>query len=557
MDKIIKKCLPTYEVVESLGQGVYGGVYRIKDQLKERAVKIVPIIVERSLSHKTSTELDLKVSQDFHAVREYYEKIKGDGVIEVYDFHLVDRHVSDRQARAHLVILMELCPENLLDHVIDNHPISLHQANGLMQDLACVLKRLSLNSEESFLVTDLKPSNLLLNNTGHLVIGDLGGLKRLSSVSTTANAQFTLNWSAPEFIFNGARLGIPAAIYSYGLVSYFIWEGHLPYEDNDFTERIMSIKENGIRFNRADMPEDIKHLIMHCMEFAPENRPKDFGEIHRTVQQSDASLNGTSFGQEQKASAKSDHPSSQQSRMVIQPAGPEPGETWQENGSGIVFVWVPGGGFIIGCLEADNMRYENEKPAHEVHVEGFWIGKYTVTQRQWKRVMNNNPSHFRKGPDFPVEQVSWRDAIEFIRRLSASCKNRFTFGLPMEAQWEFAATSGGNFEKYAGGDYPDDLAWYKDNSGFSTHQVGEKAPNGLGIYDMSGNVLEWCQDVYLEDAYRTDYLSNSASGNSRLNRTGRGGSWSLDASRCRCAARRGFPPGLHYSNLGFRVIRTH
>ena len=540
--EIIKKCLPTYETTEKLGEGTNGTVYRIKDSLKERAVKVVPILVERSLSCKTSTELELKVSRDFNGVRDYYDKIKGKGVIEVYDFHLVDKKISKRQARAYLVILMELCPENLLDHVVDNHPLSPDKARELMLSLAGVLKRLSFSMEDAFLVTDLKPSNLLFNNSGNLVIGDLGALKRISSVSTKANAQFTLNWSAPEFILNGPRPGVSAAVYSYGLVSYFIWEGHLPYENKDFTERIVLIRENGIRFNRADVPGDVKHLIRHCTEFDPENRPKDFGEILESVEGSRAHLDSDS--------------ESRQTGTIIEMTGPKPGEIWQEPMTGIVFVWVPGGSFMMGCLEGDNEGDKNEKPAREVHVEGFWIAKYTVTQNQWKMVMNSNPAHFRKGPDYPVEQVSWRDAIDFIRRLSAICKRKYTFGLPTETQWEFAARSGGKPEKFAGENDLDAVAWYKANSNFSTHPVGKKTPNGLGIYDMSGNVLEWCVDFYLERPHESYQRSKPVSSDAGLNRVGRGGSWSLDARRCRTSARRGFPTGLRYSNLGFRLVRT-
>ena len=555
MEEILKNCLPTYKIVESLGQGVHGSVYRIKDRLKERAVKIVPITVERSLSHKTSTDLDLKISRDFHAVQEYYRKIKGDGVIEIHDFHLVDRHVSDSQARAYLVILMELCPKNLLNHVIDNHPVPAREAQRLMGDLVGVLRRISLNGDEPFLFTDLKPSNLLINNKGHLVIGDLGGLKRIDSVSTRSNAQFTLNWTAPEFLLNGTRLGIPATIYSYGLVSYFIWEGNLPYEDQDFNERVISIKENGLCFKRPDMPEEIKGLIMDCMKFSPEDRAADFHEIYGILHKSSSSKKEMVPIPKGRDREKAYSPLSRESHKVTPSAGLKARETWIEKISGITFVWVPGGTFMMGCLEDDDMGCENERPSHEVRVDGFWIGKYPVTQGQWKRVMNGNPSHFRKGPGFPVEQVSWRDSIEFVRRLRFLSGNRFQFDLPTEAQWEFAATSGGNSEKFSGGGSPKTVAWYKANSGLSTHRVGKKAPNGLGIYDMSGNVLEWCRDVYLENAYKPRSSSRSLSRSESLNRTGRGGSWSLDVERCRCAARRGFPPGLHYSNLGLRVVR--
>jgi formylglycine-generating enzyme required for sulfatase activity len=126
-------------------------------------------------------------------------------------------------------------------------------------------------------------------------------------------------------------------------------------------------------------------------------------------------------------------------------------------------------------------------------VDGFWIGKYEVTQIEWQRVMGNNLSDF-KGDRNPVEEVSWNDAQEFIKRLNA--KGNGMFRLPTEAEWEYAARSGGKDEKYAGGDGVERVAWYRSNSRGKTHPVGTKAPNCLGLYDMSGNVWEWCQDWY-------------------------------------------------------------
>ena len=135
------------------------------------------------------------------------------------------------------------------------------------------------------------------------------------------------------------------------------------------------------------------------------------------------------------------------------------------------FVWVPGGCYRMGS----NSGEDDEQPVHEVCVDGFWLGKYEVTQAEWQRVMGNNPSHF-KGDRNPVEIVSWDDAQEFIKRLNA--KGNGTFRLPTEAEWEYAARSGGKDEKYAGGNDVDRVAWYKSNSGGKTHPVGTKAPNG-------------------------------------------------------------------------------
>ncbi|MBF0497844.1 MAG: formylglycine-generating enzyme family protein, partial [Deltaproteobacteria bacterium] len=138
---------------------------------------------------------------------------------------------------------------------------------------------------------------------------------------------------------------------------------------------------------------------------------------------------------------------------------------------------------------------------HSACVDGFWIGKTEVTQGQWTQIMGSNPSKFKKGDDYPVETVSWNDVKEFISKLNERKRGNYYFQLPTEAEWEYACRSRGLGERYAGGNVVDNVGWYADNSGKSTHPVGQKQPNGLGIYDMSGNVFEWCQDIYSKDAY--------------------------------------------------------
>ncbi len=280
MIEIIRKCLPTYKVTGSLGEGIYGTVYRIEDGLKARAAKVVPLVVERSRLAPTASEMDSRISQDFHAVEQYYEKIEGPGVLKIHDFHLVGKEVSEREARGYLVILMELCAENLRDHVLDaKDGLSPARALALMRELAVILRRLTSECGETFLVTDLKPGNLLFTTSGDLVVGDLGGLKRLSSVSSTARAQFTPNWAAPETILKAESAKVPAIIYSYGLVCYFLWEGTLPYEEEDFIERLRLLRDKGVSFTRSDVPREAVDFIARCLAFEPEDRFKGFDEV--------------------------------------------------------------------------------------------------------------------------------------------------------------------------------------------------------------------------------------------------------------------------------------
>lgn len=205
-------------------------------------------------------------------------------------------------------------------------------------------------------------------------------------------------------------------------------------------------------------------------------------------------------------------------------------------------------GDILGSGDPD------EKPVHEVFVDDFWIGMYPVTQGQWQKVMKNNPSRFKSGDDYPVDSVSWEEVQEFVRRLNRDTGRKYR--LPTEAEWEYAARSGGKEENWAGtndvsklGEY----AWYGENSGGRTHPVGRKKPNGLGLYDMSGNVLEWCADWYEEK-----YCENSPIENPKAPATGkyrvlRGGSWEYAPEHLRISRRDRGAPSVRKDYIGFRL----
>jgi formylglycine-generating enzyme required for sulfatase activity len=224
-----------------------------------------------------------------------------------------------------------------------------------------------------------------------------------------------------------------------------------------------------------------------------------------------------------------------------------------EPATGMEFVFVPGGSFQMGDQSGDG--WANELPVQEVRVDDFFIAKFPVTQGQWMKVMPENPSHFKRGDLHPVEQVSWGDVAEFIRRLNALTPGDQRFRLPSEAEWEFAARSGGKKELYSGSDNVEAVAWYLENSGGSTHPVGRKAPNGLGLCDMSGNVWEWCSDVY-DDALSRPGRGNSVASGGGGEHVIRGGSWNLDAWSVRCSRRLGFAGDFFGAGLGFRLAKS-
>ena len=223
-----------------------------------------------------------------------------------------------------------------------------------------------------------------------------------------------------------------------------------------------------------------------------------------------------------------------------------------KDGISIDMVRVEAGTFTMGATSEMKDPWDDEKPAHQVTLTNdYYIGKYEVTQALWKAVMGNNPSKF-KGDNLPVEQVSWNDCQEFISKLNRITGK--TFRLPTEAEWEYAARGGNKSRgyQYSGSNNISDVAWYKDNSGSKTHAVGSKQANELGIYDMSGNVLEWCQDW--KGTYSSSSQTNPIGANSGYYRVYRGGSWYGIAGYCRSSFRFSYAPGFRYYILGLRLI---
>ena len=223
-----------------------------------------------------------------------------------------------------------------------------------------------------------------------------------------------------------------------------------------------------------------------------------------------------------------------------------------KDGISIDMVRVEAGTFTMGATPEMENPLDDEKPAHQVTLTNdYYIGKYEVTQALWKAVMGNNPS-YSKGNNLPVERVSWDNCQKFISKLNRITGK--TFRLPTEAEWEYAARGGNKSRGYqcSGSSNLSDVAWYEDNSGNKTHNVGSKQANELGIYDMSGNVHEWCQDWY--DKYSNSSKVNPTGANSGSYRVSRGGGWAGYAWDCRSSYRNYCSPGSRYNHLGLRLV---
>jgi len=237
-------------------------------------------------------------------------------------------------------------------------------------------------------------------------------------------------------------------------------------------------------------------------------------------------------------------------------------------------IFVEGGTFTMGCTaEQGSKCSDEEKPAHQVTVNSFYIGKYEVTQAQWKAVMGTTARQQREkaiasrpfytedsdnnkeGDNYPMSYVSWNDAQVFIRKMNELTDKNFR--LPTEAEWEYAARGGtqSKYYRYSGSNKLDDVAWYYGNSGLSPHPVGAKIPNELGIYDMSGNVWEWCSDWYNASYYSSSPQNNPKGPSSGTYRVIRGNSWHHHYSQyCYVASRSYNEPELRNGSYSFRLV---
>ena len=235
-------------------------------------------------------------------------------------------------------------------------------------------------------------------------------------------------------------------------------------------------------------------------------------------------------------------------------------ETLEEklaHGVSFQMIKLPSGIFMMGDNHGE---YDDEKPEHEVELDSFWLGQYPVTQQIWEAVMGENPSYF-KGENRPVEQISWDDTQVFLKRLNDQLKlhGAHEYRLPTEAEWEYASRTG-NRLKYAGSMDLEMVGWFVENSSGQSHEVGLKAPNEWGLYDMSGNVWEWCQDGYSETYYQECFdkgkVKNPKGPESGVFCMLRGGSWHYLPQGCRVSVRGSYEPDVRYGEIGFRLART-
>ncbi|MEO5377491.1 MAG: formylglycine-generating enzyme family protein [Magnetococcus sp. DMHC-6] len=233
-----------------------------------------------------------------------------------------------------------------------------------------------------------------------------------------------------------------------------------------------------------------------------------------------------------------------------------PGSSWQESKSGMNFLWIKEGCFKMGSPPKIQDRDSDEGPVHEVCLPGFWLASTEITQEQWRLILREIPANWpagRLGEHYPVTNVSITEIETLLDKLNQSYAGQLFFRLPTEAEWEYACRDGGMMVSFPNNAFPNTIGWNVQNSAGASHPVATRAPSRLGLFDMSGNVWEWTQDLYQRDAYATHARTSPSQAGTGLYRVIRGGGWDSPTDALRCA-NRGFELlTKKRPNLGLRL----
>ena len=544
-----------YRIESHVASGGFGNTYlatdvnlKAKVAIKEFYIKMINYREGDSRTVGVSNSDNLEM---FHSLREKFKKeaqrifkIQHNNVVRVYS--LFEEYSTVYYA-------MEFIEGESLNSLLKREgalPESL-----VRSVFSQMLDALDVVHQAGLLHLDIKPHNIMMTANGVAKLIDFGASKHANQAEATTltGFAFTPEYAPPELTNQEYdEIGAWTDIYSLGITLYRLLSN----------SPIPSKKD--IRVNGADafvysrpVSEAMKQLILIMTQGASERRPQSVTQLKTLAMQLDS----------QAVPLTQPLPSSQpenEATVVLElelkpkPSVPET-RSFMVNGVKFTMIAVQGGTFTMGTRTENKWWHYfdvdvDEKPAHPVTLSSFLIGQTEVTQEWWQAVMGNNPSWF-KGAKHPVENVSWDDCQEFIRKLNSLTGQKFR--LPTEAEWEFAARGGNRSQgyKYSGSNEIDGVAWYYGNSGGQTHEhdVAIKQHNELGLYDMSGNVWEWCQDWYDEKYYSSSPSSNPTGPASGSYRVLRGGSWSGGARLCRVASRFRDDADFRATNLGLRL----
>ena len=521
-----------YRIEAYLASGGFGNTYVATDLAFDERVAVKELFVKGICGRNASTgEVSVSLSENRISFDAHREKFRKEA-----------RRIRKLNSR-HVVKVRDLFDDNDTSYYvmdfIDGESLSarLHREQRPLTEaevcslLPQVLDGLQTLHAERIWHLDLKPANIMVDREGTVILIDLGASKQLQtadgvSVSTSSAMAYTQGYAPPEPMDQHfERFGPWTDLYALGATLFHLLTLQRPPSASDILD------DADAALAMPGVSSRMQQLVRWMMNPGRNGRPQSVDFVR------DFLNNGMEVAQEvtqMKKSGRNHQPiMSQDEETLLR------GEQVARSQSAVKrliddMVFVAGGTFLMGATsEQISDAFKDEQPVHQVTLDGFYISKYQVTQALW----------------------SWDDGQDFIRKLNALTGKKFR--LPTETEWEFAARGGNNSRgyKYAGSNNIGDVAWYTDNSGSKTHVVGTKSPNELGLYDMSGNVWEWCQDWY--GCYSSASQTNPIGASSGSGRVLRGGSWLYFARYCRSSLRISDSPGSRRSRNGLRLVLSH
>jgi formylglycine-generating enzyme required for sulfatase activity len=523
--------LGRYQLTKLLGQGGMGAVYLAHDTQLERWVALkLPLNAEPERLMR-----EARAAAGLHHPH----------ICPVYDAGTLD---------GVLYLTLAYIDGPSLATALRHRPVwPLADAVALVRTVA---EAMGFAHRQGVLHRDLKPANILLNAQGQPVVTDFGLAKRVGPVgvdptlTATGMTLGTPAYMSPEQAMGqGKRIRAPADVYALGVILFELVTGRRPFVGATGMEVVLAIlttpPEPPSRL-RPEIDAPLERIICQCLAKDPEDRFADGQALAEALATWQAAALPPPAGCRPPPPSIPD---------VTAPPEPLRGrEGWR-----MPFAWITPGRFFMGSPLTFTAAEDDEQPRHQVALtQGFALGVYPVTQAEWQQVMGANPARF-KGDTRPVENVSWEECAAFVNRLNGlEAGQGWAYRLPTEAEWEYACRAGSPSKYHFGEDAArlEDYAWFAGNAANQTHPVGQKRPNAWGLYDMHGNVWEWCQDWYDRQAYQRGNCIDPVGPDRGANRVGRGGCWYDPAGSCRAASRGNFHPAFRDPYLGLRLVRV-